>query len=70
MVEQGKRMRVGAGTGYAYNSVNLVLLANGTRYDVDSNTFFLGGKPTIHLKYCPVPTMKFFFLFCFRRAYL
>jgi hypothetical protein len=43
MAEQGKQMRVGADgarEGFAYDSVKLVLLANGNRYEVDSNTFF------------------------------
>ncbi len=38
---QGKQMRVGAREFFfAYNSVKLVLMANGIGYDVDSNTFF------------------------------
>jgi hypothetical protein len=40
MAQQGKQMRVGAREGFAYHSVKLVLLANGDRYEVDSNTFF------------------------------
>jgi hypothetical protein len=40
MAQQGKQMRVGAREGFAYNSVKLVLLANGNRYEVDYNTFF------------------------------
>jgi hypothetical protein len=40
MAQQGKQMRVGALEGFAYLSVKLVLLANGDRYEVDSNTFF------------------------------
>jgi hypothetical protein len=44
MAQQGKQMRVGAREGFAYHSVKLVLLANGDRYEVDSNTFFLSGK--------------------------
>jgi hypothetical protein len=39
MTQQGKQMRIGACEGFAYNSVKLVLLANGNRYDVDSNVF-------------------------------
>jgi hypothetical protein len=44
MAQQGKQMRVGARKGFAYNSVKLVLLANGNRYEVDSKTIFLSGK--------------------------
>jgi hypothetical protein len=44
MAQQGKQMRVGAREGFAYHSVKLVLLANGNRYEVDSNTLFLSGK--------------------------
>jgi hypothetical protein len=41
MEQQGKQMRVGAREGFAYHSVKLVSLANGNRYEVDSNTFYL-----------------------------
>jgi hypothetical protein len=44
MAKEGKQMRVGAREGFAYHSVKLVLLANGNRYEVDSNTFFGSGK--------------------------
>ncbi len=37
-------MRVGAHEGFAYNSVEVGLRANGKGYEVDSNTFFLSGK--------------------------
>jgi hypothetical protein len=60
MAQQGKQMRVGACEGFAYHSVELVLLANGNRYEVDSNTFFQVVKPSIHLKNCPFPTLTFF----------
>ncbi len=40
MAQQGKQMRVGACEGFAYHPLKLVLLANGNRYEVDSNTFF------------------------------
>jgi hypothetical protein len=40
MAQQGKQVRVGAREGFAYNSVKLVLLANGNNYEVDSNAFF------------------------------
>ncbi len=40
MAQQDKQMRVDACEDFAYNSVKLVLLANGYRYEVDSNTFF------------------------------
>jgi hypothetical protein len=57
MEQQGKPMRVGACEGFAYNSVKLVLLANGDRCEVDSNTFFKVAKPSIHVKYRPVVTI-------------
>jgi hypothetical protein len=38
MAQQGKQVRAGAGKSFAYHSVKLVLLANGNRYEVDSNT--------------------------------
>jgi hypothetical protein len=44
MAQEGKQMRVGACKGFAYNSVELVLLANGSWYEVDSNTFFPSSK--------------------------
>jgi hypothetical protein len=55
MAQQGKQMRVGAREDFAYRSVKLVLLANGNRYEVDSNTFFLGGKALYQSKilHCP-----------------
>jgi hypothetical protein len=40
---QGKQMKVGVLEGFAYHSVKLVLLANGNRYEVDSNTYFSSG---------------------------
>ncbi len=40
MAQQRKQVRVRARKGFAYHSVKLVLLANGNRYDVDSNTVF------------------------------
>jgi hypothetical protein len=40
MAQQGTQMRFGAREGFAFNSVKLVLLANGNSYEVDSNTFF------------------------------
>ncbi len=61
MAQQGKQMRVGAREGFAYHSVQLVLLmANSNRYEVDSNTFLEVVKPSIHSIYCPVPTLNFF----------
>ncbi len=41
---QGKRMRVGAREGFAHLSLKLVLLANGNRSEVDSNTILLSDK--------------------------
>jgi hypothetical protein len=60
MTQQRKQMRVGAREGFTYHSVKLVLLANCDRYEVDFNTFFLSGIPSIHLKYCPVRNLALF----------
>jgi hypothetical protein len=49
MAQQGKQMRVGACKSFAYNSVKMVVLANGRRYELDSNTFSLSSKAL-----CPV----------------
>jgi hypothetical protein len=40
MAQLGKEMRVGAREGFAYNSVKIVVLANGNRYEADTDTFF------------------------------
>jgi hypothetical protein len=55
MAQQGKQMRVGAHKGFAYNSVKLVLLANGNRYEVDSNTFSQSGKALYPFKVLSCP---------------
>ncbi len=55
MVQQGKQGRVGAREGFPCNSVKLVLLANGNRYEVDSNTFFLSGEAIYPSKILPYP---------------
>ncbi len=65
MAQHGKQMTVGACKGFSCQSTQLVLLANGNMYDVDSNTFFRVVKPPIHLKYCSVPTMAVFDTFVF-----
>ncbi len=39
MTQQGKRMRVDSRIGFAYHALKLALLANGDRYEVDSNMF-------------------------------
>ncbi len=57
MAEQGKQMRVGACNGFACNSVELVLLANGYKYDVGSNVLFLSGNALNPLKSFPCPTL-------------
>jgi hypothetical protein len=41
MAKQGKQMKVVSWEGFAYHSLKPVLLANGNKYQVDSNTFFL-----------------------------
>jgi hypothetical protein len=53
MAQQGKQMRVGAREGFAYHSVKLVLLANGNRYEFDSNKLFLSGKAIYPFKILP-----------------
>jgi hypothetical protein len=60
MAQEGKQMKVGAREGFAYHSVKLGLLANVERYEVYFNTFFPDVKPSIHLKFCPVPTLTIF----------
>jgi hypothetical protein len=55
MAQQSKQMRVGAREGFVCNSVKLVLLANGNRYEVDSNTSFLTGKALYPLKKLTCP---------------
>jgi hypothetical protein len=44
MAQQRKQVRVGACEGFSYNSLKLVLLANGNRCGVDSNTFLFDGE--------------------------
>jgi hypothetical protein len=53
MAQQAKQMRVVACEGFAYQSVKLVLLANGNRFEVDSNTLFLSGKALYPFKILP-----------------
>jgi hypothetical protein len=60
MAQQGKQMRVGACKGFAYRSVKLVLLANGNRYKVDSNTVFVSGKALYPFKVLPCPNSDLF----------
>ncbi len=55
MAKQGEQVRVGACEGFTYASVNLVLLANGNRYEVDSNMIFLSGKALYPFKVLPDP---------------
>jgi hypothetical protein len=60
MAQHGKQMRVGACKGFAYPSVRLVSLANGNRYEDETNTFsFEVVKPSIHLKHCTDPTLTY-----------
>jgi hypothetical protein len=40
MAQQGKQMRIGARKDFPCNSEKLVLLATGSRYEVDSNMVF------------------------------
>ncbi len=48
-------MSVGACKCFAYHSVKLVLLADGNRYEVGSNTFFKVVKPHLHLTLITMP---------------
>ncbi len=40
MARHGNQMRVGAREAFAYDSVKPVSLANGNRFEVDSNAYF------------------------------
>jgi hypothetical protein len=56
-------MRVGAREGFAHHSLKLGSLANGNRYEVDSNKCFPSGKAlyTFEVFPCaPVPTLFLF----------
>jgi hypothetical protein len=44
MAQQGKQVRVGAREGFAYQSVKLVLMAKGSRYEVDFKTLILSDE--------------------------
>jgi hypothetical protein len=62
MSQQGKQMRVGARGGFVYRSVELVFLANGNSYEVDSNTWFRSGKALYSFKkLLPRPNSDFLF---------
>ncbi len=43
MAQEGKRMRVDGREDFPHRPVKLVLLANGNKYEVNSNTFFVSG---------------------------
>jgi hypothetical protein len=59
--QQGKQMRVGARKGFPYHSAKLVLLANGTRYEVEPNTFsFCSGKALHSFKILPCSNSDLF----------
>jgi hypothetical protein len=60
MAQQGKQMRFGAREGFAYQSLNLVLLANHNRYEVDSTTFFPCGKALYPFKVLLCPNSDIF----------
>ncbi len=53
--QQGKQRSVGAREGFPYDLVKLLVLANGNRYEVDSNTYFRSGKALHSLKALPCP---------------
>jgi hypothetical protein len=50
MAQQGKRMRFRACNGFAYHSINLVLLANSNRYEVGSTKFFVRSRALYSLE--------------------
>jgi hypothetical protein len=54
-------MRVGAWESCVNHSVKVVLLANGNKYEVYSNTFFLGGKALSSFEPLPFPNPDLFF---------
>jgi hypothetical protein len=54
-------MRVGAHEDFSYHSVNLVLLANGSRYEVDSNRLFISGETLNSFEVLPCPNSGLFF---------
>jgi hypothetical protein len=60
MAQEVKQMRVGACAGFAYNLVKLVLLADHTRYEVDSKTFYVSGKAPYPFKILPRPDSDLF----------
>ncbi len=60
MAQQGKQMRVGTREGFAYQSVKLVLLADGNRYEVDSNTLLRSGKALYPIKLLSCPKSDLF----------
>ncbi len=62
IAQQNKQMRVGAREGFPYSSVKLFWLANGDRYEFDSNTLFPSGKALYPFRILPcpaVPTLTF-----------
>jgi hypothetical protein len=60
MALHGDQVRVGVLKGFAYHSVKLVLLANGNRYEFDSNTIFLSDQALYPLKILPCPNADLF----------
>jgi hypothetical protein len=60
MAQQGKQMIVCARKGFAYHSVKLVLLANGNRYELDSNTFLSSDKAHYPLTSNALSSLTFF----------
>jgi hypothetical protein len=54
LAQQGKQVRIGARQDFR----TIQKLANGNRYEVDSNNFFcvVVGEALIHSKYWPIPT--------------
>ncbi len=60
MAQLGKQMRVCACEVFAYDSVKPVILANGSRYEVDGNTIFVSDKDFYSFKVLPCPKSDLF----------
>jgi hypothetical protein len=61
MDQQGAQLGVGVCECFAYQSAELVVLANGSRYEVNSNTVFPSSNgPSILSEYCHIATQPIF----------
>jgi hypothetical protein len=57
MAQKGQQVKVGAQEGFPFNSVKLVLLANGNWFI--ATHFFLAVKRLIHIKFYSAPALTF-----------